>query len=423
MTILKPLFAGALLAASLTACFGAGDEKESSAPPSSASAPASSAPSEPSPSASAEPPPPSATQSASPSEAAGKPGPIALRDVFEGTEFNGPVGVVSRQGYPNFIYVVEQPGRIVAMNLDRPSDKPATVLDITDRVYDEGGEQGLLGLAFHPDEPNRAYVNYTTKTHTVIASYDVVSGDPLRLDPKSEDKLLTFKQPYANHNGGQLAFGPDGYLYIGTGDGGSGGDPQNNSQNLNSYLGKILRIDIDRKTEGLAYGIPADNPFLKDGLPEIYAYGLRNPWRFSFDEATGKLWAADVGQSSLEEIDLIEKGGNYGWRIQEGTACYNPKSGCDKEGLVQPIHEYGRDLGVSVTGGYVYRGEARPDLKGWYVFGDYGSGMIWALRQREDGKADVVDLLAADESLTSFGTDAAGELYVCAQDGRILRIQ
>lgn len=420
---LKPIILFVVLTLLLTGCFNSGGEsKESAEPQRSSETPPASTPSAPSQSAVPSSEPPASAEPSVPVTADGKPGSIELYDPFKGTTFDNPVGVVSRAGYANQLYIVEQPGRIVAVNLDRPSDKPVKVLDITDRVYDKGGEQGLLGLAFNPDDPSRLYVNYTTKTHTIISSFHVAKGGLDRFDPASESVLLTYKQPYSNHNGGQLAFGPDGYLYIGSGDGGSGGDPHNNGQNLNSYLGKILRIDVNRQSEGRAYGIPEDNPFLKDGLPEIYAYGLRNPWRFSFDTATGKLWAADVGQNSYEEIDIIEKGGNYGWRIQEGTACFNPKNGCSAEGLEQPIHTYGRELGVSVTGGYVYRGEARPDLTGWYIFGDYGSGMIWALRERGQDAVEVVDLLAADESLTSFGTDASGELYVCTQDGRILRI-
>lgn len=405
----------ALLALGLTACFGSKEEPKASE---SASYPAST----PQPSNA-----PSNEPSQAPTESGGdmenRPrGGVVLISPFGETTFEGPVGIATRKDDPRALYIVEQPGRIVRADLDRPADKPVTILDITDRVYNKGDEQGLLGLAFHPDDPGRAFVNYTTKTETVIARFDASAGEPTKLDPSSEEKLLTFKQPFANHNGGQLAFGPDGYLYIGTGDGGSGGDPYNNSQNLDSLLGKILRIDVDRPAQGAAYGIPADNPFLNDGRPEIYAYGLRNPWRFSFDEETGQLWAADVGQSTLEEIDLVKKGGNYGWRIQEGTLCYDPKENCETEGLEPPIYVYGRDQGVSITGGYVYRGSERTDLRGWYVFGDYGMGTIWALRQRENGAPDVVELLASEENITSFGADASGELYLCTQEGRILRL-
>ncbi|WP_027085991.1 PQQ-dependent sugar dehydrogenase [Cohnella panacarvi] len=410
----------ALLLVGLTACFDSGDAKDEEV------APSVSAPAEISPSESSE---ASGSEAASPPEESDapaadmKPGAITLEPVFGDATFDRPVGVITRKDHPRDIYIIEQTGRIFSLNLDAPSDEPKKILDLSGRVYDQGSEQGLLGLAWHPDDPGIAFVNYTTRTETVIARFEAVDGDAERLNPASEEILLTFKQPYANHNGGQLAFGPDGYLYIGTGDGGSGGDPHNHSQNLRSLLGKILRIDVDRPADGLAYGIPADNPFAEEGRPEIYAYGLRNPWRFSFDAETGKLWAADVGQNRYEEIDIVDKGGNYGWRIQEGASCYNPKEDCEMAELKQPIHTYGRDEGVSVTGGYVYRGSARRDLTGWYVFGDYGNGTIWGLKQRGDGSPEVVTLLASGENVTSFGVDSEGELYVCTYEGRILRVQ
>ncbi|BBI35937.1 PQQ-dependent sugar dehydrogenase [Cohnella abietis] len=347
---------------------------------------------------------------------------IAVKNVFGEQLFDRPVGMELRQGYADLVYIVEQSGRIVSKNIKRPTDKAEEVLDITDRVYKKEGEQGLLGLAFHPTRNNLAYVNYTTETHTIIARFDADPSNPGHLDPTSEQILLTIEQPFSNHNGGQLAFGPDGYLYIATGDGGSGGDPHNNSQNLQSLLGKILRIDVDRPTGERSYDIPSDNPYIDQGMPEIYAYGLRNPWRFSFDEADGKLWGADVGQNLYEEINVIKKGGNYGWRIQEGTECFNPQTGCDKEGLEQPIFTYGRDQGVSVTGGYVYRGERLPELEGWYIYADYGSGSIWALHQSKDGKVENRMLLQSDANITSFGRDSSGELYICTQDGQILAI-
>ncbi|WP_239616102.1 PQQ-dependent sugar dehydrogenase [Cohnella mopanensis] len=349
-------------------------------------------------------------------------GGISLVSIFGTERFDKPIGLEHRSGYADLVYIVEQPGRIVSKNLKRPADKQQIVLDITDRVYDAEGEQGLLGLAFHPSHPNQAYVNYTTETHTVIARYEVSAEDEHLLDPASEQILLTFEQPFPNHNGGQLSFGPDGYLYIATGDGGSGGDPLNNSQNLNSLLGKILRIDVDRAAANLAYAIPQDNPFIGRGMPEIYAYGLRNPWRFSFDETTGQLWAADVGQNRYEEINLIEKGKNYGWRIQEGTECYNPESGCEQDGLEQPLFTYDHEQGVSITGGYVYRGNRLTQLKGTYMYADYGTGLMWGLRLQSNGTIDNRMLLESDMNITSFGEDGAGELYICTQDGRILSI-
>ncbi|MBD0384840.1 PQQ-dependent sugar dehydrogenase [Paenibacillus sedimenti] len=347
---------------------------------------------------------------------------LALEPVFMSRTFNKPVGLEHRAGYPDKVYITEQAGRIVSMNLKNPEAEPIVVLDIRDPVYDEGGEQGLLGVAFHPNKPNQAYVNYTTETHTVVARYDADPNKPELLDPSSEQVLLTFEQPYSNHNGGQLAFGPDGYLYIATGDGGNGGDPNNNSQSLRTMLGKILRIDVDGRMGNLAYAIPADNPFLTEEVPEIYAYGLRNPWRFSFDQETGLLWAADVGQSRLEEINIIAKGKNYGWRIQEGTECFKPMEGCDKSGLESPLYTYGRDVGVSITGGYVYRGELLSDLVGWYIYSDYGTGTLWALRQQKDGSVVNKTLLESNQNITSFGTDADGEIYLCTQEGQILRL-
>jgi glucose/arabinose dehydrogenase len=347
---------------------------------------------------------------------------FSLENVFGTQIFEKPVGLEHREGFSDLVYIIEQPGRIFSMNLKHPSDKPAAVLDITDRVYDIEGEQGLLGVAFHPKHPDQAYVNYTTQTHTVIARFDADPEQPERLDPASEQILFTFKQPYANHNGGQMAFGPDGYLYIATGDGGGSGDPHNNSQNLDSLLGKILRIDVDRQADGQAYAIPSDNPFIDQGAPEIYAYGLRNPWRFSFDEETGLLWVADVGQNRLEEINIVAKGKNYGWRIQEGTECFNPQDNCDKTGLEQPLFTYSRDLGVSITGGYVYRGKHLPELAGWYVYADYGTGTLWGLRQEEDGSIINKTLLESGANITSFGLDAGGELYICTQEGQILKL-
>lgn len=347
---------------------------------------------------------------------------IKLENVFGEATFDKPVGLEHRMGNPDTVYITEQPGRIVSMNLKKPEDEPTVLLDIRDIVYDEGGEQGLLGVAFHPNKANELYVNYTTKTHTVIAKFAADVSKPEVFDPSSEQVLITFEQPYENHNGGQLAFGPDGYLYIATGDGGSGGDPQNNSQSLSTMLGKILRIDVEGREGEQAYSIPSDNPFMGGEVPEIYAYGLRNPWRFSFDQETGRLWAADVGQNRLEEINIIEKGKNYGWRIQEGTECFNPKSGCDKSELVQPIFTYGRDLGVSITGGYVYRGKQLTELVGWYIYADYGTGTVWALRQEEDGSIVNKTVLESNENITSFGLDSAGEVFLCTQEGQILRL-
>jgi glucose/arabinose dehydrogenase len=285
-----------------------------------------------------------------------------------------------------------------------------------------GGERGLLGLAFHPNFQNNGflYVNYTggEPLETRISRFSVRPADPGQADPASELVLLTYLQPFANHNGGKIAFGPDGFLYISSGDGGDGGDPQNNSQNRQNLLGKLLRINVDATAGERPYGIPPDNPFVgnTEGFrEEIFAYGLRNVWKFSFDRANGQLWAADVGQSSREEINLITKGGNYGWRIMEGSICYNPPQNCETAGLVLPVYEYAHSAGIgrSITGGFVYRGNSLPALRGKYIYGDYISGNIWALGLREDGTAaDNVLLLNAGFLVSGFGEDQNQELLV-----------
>ncbi len=231
----------------------------------------------------------------------------------------------------------------------------------------------------------------------------------------TERVILQFDQPFENHNGGHLAFGPDGYLYVGTGDGGSGGDPQGNGQNLGSLLGKILRIDV----EGSPYSVPQDNPQLAGSRPEIWAYGLRNPWRFSFDRVTGRLFAADVGQNSLEEVNIIQRGGNYGWNRTEGSQCYPPgTASCDTTGLILPIAEYGRDEGSSVTGGYIYRGDNHSSpFWGTYIFGDFGTGTIWYLAEDQPGRWVRREFLRGAGNISSFGEDEAGELYVVDHGG------
>jgi glucose/arabinose dehydrogenase len=290
-----------------------------------------------------------------------------------------------------------------------------------------GGERGLLSMVFHPDfgRSRRVYVDYTRrrllKLETVISEFTLAPG-AMRVDAATERILLTIDQPYPNHNGGQLAFGPDGKLYIGMGDGGSANDPHDNGQRLDTLLGKILRIDVDAEPP---YGIPRDNPFVdRRGVrPEIWAYGLRNPWRFSFDAATGRLWAADVGQDSREEIDVIERGKNYGWRITEGTLCTPGVSrSCSTGGLEPPVSEYGREEGVSVTGGFVYRGAAIRDLCGVYLHADYGSGRVWGLRVDGQRVTERRQLVGGGGRWSSFGEDASRELYIVDHRGGIYRI-
>ncbi len=298
------------------------------------------------------------------------------------------------------LYVVEQRGRIRVIEDGKLQPEP--FLDIRDRVK-FGGECGLLGLAFHPQfaKNGRFFVNYTSTQgeglHTRISEFQ--AGDT------NEHILLKFKQPWANHNGGGIVFGPDGKLFIGTGDGGAAGDPLNSGQRLDTLLGKMLTLDVEK-------------PGAK---PEIYAYGLRNPWRFAFDRVTGLLWCADVGQNKWEEIDIIERGKNYGWNIREGAHPF--KQDRSTTGLVEPIKEYDHDLGLSITGGFVYRGKQIPALVGWYVYGDYESGRIWGLRYENGRVTGDAELLRTNCKISSFGEDADGELYVCDHyEGRVLRV-
>ena len=340
---------------------------------------------------------------------------IALQAIVK-HQFSKPLFLTASPDDTNRLFVVEQDGRILIVKGDRVLTTP--FLDISKKLS-TGGERGLLGLAFHPhfSSNERLFVNYTRAQDraTVIAEYHASSNpNQVTLD---ESVLLVIPQPYGNHNGGMIAFGPDHYLYIGMGDGGSGGDPENYAQNPNELLGKFLRIDVDQPPP---YGIPLDNPFVKEhGRPEIFALGLRNPWRFSFDRETGDLWAGDVGQNTWEEIDVIKNGKNYGWRLLEGTHCFNPETHCRQvPHLVDPVTEYAQEQGrCSVTGGYVYRGEKIPDLVGTYVFGDFCSGEIWGY---QNGERQI--LQSTDLQISSFGEDRDGELYVVGYEGEIFQI-
>ncbi len=341
-----------------------------------------------------------------------------LENAFPHLTFEQPVEFTHAGDGTNRLFVLEQAGRIKVFDNDPAVKNTQVYLDIRDKVSD-GGEMGLLGLAFDPNFKTNGYfyVNYTQRKpmQTVIARYKVGKYQDNKADAASETVLFTFSQPYDNHNGGKLAFGPDGFLYISTGDGGAWGDQHNYAQNRRSLLGKILRIDVS-KTEKGHYGIPADNPYVGNGegyREEIYAYGLRNPWRFSFDAQTGQLWVGDVGQNEFEEIDIITKGGNYGWRLKEADRCYNPRNDCDPSNqLIDPIHKYPRGDGVSVTGGFVYRGARVPNLRGKYLFADYSNGHIWALAFDGAKKTDN-QLLATDGgSVSAFGEDAKQELYI-----------
>jgi glucose/arabinose dehydrogenase len=323
------------------------------------------------------------------------------------------------------MFIVQQAGSIrIAAN---GTLLATAFLDITSKV-DSGGEKGLLGLAFHPQfTTNRLfYIHYdrvvSGQMQSVIAEYQASATDPNQADPASERILLTVNQPFPNHKGGQIAFGPDGFLYIGLGDGGSENDPLLNGQNLQTLLAKMLRIDVDHQSGGLQYAIPPSNPFVSGGgLPEIWAYGLRNPWRFSFERGTGRLFAGDVGQDSFEEVDILESGKNYGWSVMEGMHCFHPPTGCDMTGLTLPIVEYSHTEGDAVMGGYVYKG-AIPGLSGAYIFGDFGSGTIWELVEGPPGTWTRTKLLSTSRNLSSFGQDVAGEVYVVDYSGSVLKL-
>ena len=349
---------------------------------------------------------------------------IALTTLVSG--LNSPVDLQLPHDNSRRFFVVQQSGtiRIIANG----TLLSGSFLDIASKVT-TGSEMGLLGLAFHPtySQNRRFFVNYNrtvgAQLQTVIAEYQVSSSDANQADPASERVLFTVDQPFPNHKGGQLAFGPDGFLYIGLGDGGSGGDPFGNGQSLQTLLGKMLRIDVDRTDPGLQYAIPTDNPFVAGGgLPEIWAYGLRNPWRFSFDSSTGRLFCADVGQDSFEEVDLLQKGGNFGWNTMEGFHCFSPSSGCNKSGLILPVAEYSHSEGEAVIGGYVYEGTGIPSLVGTYVLGDYISGTIWGLKETSPGTWTRSQLLSTQLNISSFGQDAAGELYVVDYSGNVLKL-
>ena len=322
------------------------------------------------------------------------------------------------------VYVVEQDGRILVVRNGQV--QAAAFLDVSDRIS-SGGERGLLGLAFHPRfaQNRRFFVNYTDpRGDTRISEFQAASADAA--DAATERVLLRVAQPFSNHNGGGLAFGSDGYLYIGLGDGGSGGDPLGNGQRLDTLLGKMLRVDVDG---GPPYAVPPDNPFRSTpgAQPEIWAFGLRNPFRFAFDRATGELYIGDVGQGAVEEVDVAgpRAGGlNYGWNVTEGSQCYSPSRGCSKAGITFPVYEYDHSQGCSITGGVVYRGCRMPDLAGTYFLGDFCRGSIRSFRYA-GGQATDVRLwsLAGVRSVSSFGLDADGEVYVVDYDGGLYRLE
>ncbi|MBD2754186.1 PQQ-dependent sugar dehydrogenase [Spirosoma validum] len=343
--------------------------------------------------------------------------------------FSSPVEYTHANDGTNRVFVVEQAGRIRVFENDEKTASAGTYLDIRNKVS-SGGEMGLLGLAFHPDFKQNGffYVNYTKSNprETIVSRFKASFVGATEVDPASEVILFRFEQPYANHNGGKVLFGPDGYLYVATGDGGSGGDPQNNGQNRSSWLGKILRVDVNSTSKG-HYGIPNDNPFKGNSngyREEIFAYGLRNPWRISFDEQ-GRLWAGDVGQNKIEEVDIVTKGGNYGWRIKEANAAYMASGNTlNASELIDPVWQYTHDKGdVSITGGIVYRGSANPALRGKYIYADYASGRVWALTYNGNKATNNQELIPSAGSISAFGEDQKNELYLCdLGSGKILKL-
>lgn len=345
-----------------------------------------------------------------------------LVEVADG--FERPLFVTGAGDGTGRLFIMEQGGNIYVSVEGVTQNAP--FLDARALVSRDANERGLLGLAFHPQfaENGIFFINYTDLSgDTVVARYRVSADDPNRADAASAEIILRIDQPYPNHNGGGIAFGPDGYLYIGTGDGGSAGDPLGAGQDPSTLLGKMLRIDIDN---GAPYAIPADNPFVNDAsfAPEIWAWGLRNPWRFSFDRETGDLYIADVGQNQYEEVNFqpasSEGGENYGWNIKEGKSRYSGQP--VPQGLTDPFFDYRHSSGCSVTGGYVYRGAALPQLNGVYFFGDYCSGLIWASYRDATGEWQTEVFMDSRLAISSFGEDDDGELYVVNHGGSVLKL-
>ena len=339
----------------------------------------------------------------------------------------GPLAIVAPPDGSGRLFVAAQDGRIWVVSNGAVAAAP--LLNIGGRIT-SGGERGLLGIAVHPRFPSdpRVFVDYTDLNgNTVVSSFSLDPADMSRLDPASEKVIVTTVQPFPNHNGGALLFGPDRDLYISLGDGGSGGDPFRNGQRLDTTLGKVLRIDVDHPSEGRAYGIPAGNPFVgnSSARPEIWLYGLRNPWRMSFDRATGDLWIGDVGQEKWEEVDVARSGAsglNFGWNKMEGLHCYPPGTACDNTGLTLPVAEYGHGPECTVIGGYVYRGLAFPALQGAYLFADYCSGALFAIPAAATGQTTPVVVGKTNTGISAFGEDAAGELYAVNLDGTISKV-
>jgi glucose/arabinose dehydrogenase len=362
--------------------------------------------------------------------------PLAVRAerVFPEIRFRRPIVATHAGDGSERFFVASQLGQIQVFESPRSRRPPRMFLDIESRVtyQDMQNEEGLLGLAFHPRfaENGEFFVYYSTKEapHTsVISRFRVSASDPNRADPGSEEQLLVIPQPYWNHNGGGLLFGPEGYLYIALGDGGAANDPHGHGQNLKTWFGSLLRIDVDRREEGRPYAIPADNPFRDhpEARPEIFAYGLRNVWGMAIDPVTGLHYAADVGQDRWEEVNLIVRGGNYGWSLREAGHPFGANGSGPREDLIEPIWEYDRAAGRSITGGVVYRGRAIPELDGHFLYADYITGSMWALKYDPETRRVVANrpLPGPPLPVIAFGLDAAGEAYFSDTFGMVYRLE
>lgn len=363
---------------------------------------------------------------------------LTLINAFPNLSFNQPLLLTHAGDSSDRVFVVEKPGFIHVFDNNEDVTSTQLFLDISDKILPPGhrdlGETGLLSLAFHPDYGSNGllYISYVDENLVSIVSELQISDDPNIADKESERILLSMQQPQRNHNGGHIAFGLDGYLYIAFGDGFSessrdgidSGDPLGHGQNLETWFSSMLRIDIDNQQDDLEYSIPSDNPFVgnQEGwLEEIYAYGFRNPWRFSFDREEGTLWLADVGDKKAEEVNHIESGDNYGWSLKEASHCFEDVP-CDTTlwvDLTDPVFEYLRDVGESVTGGYVYRGTTFPELQGTYIFGDFDFGTVWALSAADDSTFISETLIPDAGFISSFGEDEAGEIYIVDFGGDI----
>ena len=413
--IRSTLLLAALLALATASC----DSANTAAPP---QAPTEAATEE----AATAPPPPTEAATPTTEPTTGGHQSVAIEPAFPGLPtLTLPMMLVDVPEHDLYLIVL-QDGLVLAVDRDGPYDAPRTVHDQTERTLRSQGEEGLLAIALDPDFAGNGYVyayySYRTsegkRSSRIVRFNTTGEGASFAFDDESELVILEIRQPAPNHNGGSIVFGPDGMLYLGLGDGGGGGDPQGNGQNLETLLGTVIRIDVRGASAEEPYAIPPDNPMVgRDGArPEIWAYGLRNPWRMSFDHETGLLWAGDVGQNHAEEIDVILPGGNYGWNITEGTSCFPREEECDMTGITLPVWEYGRSSGCAILGGYVYRGAAIPSLRGWYVYADYCTGLVWGIHAETAAAGrPVEELLLTDDGpqwILSLAEDSAGEIYL-----------